>query len=335
MFQAWRGRHDSGLVGIEASPDGIAIAHVVAGSGGRPRLQRCHFIASDAEVDDALPADADGAASHELMARPSPPSADQRPWANQLKDKIQQLGLGNHLVNWVMPSNQYSLLLVEAPKVPPEELRDAIRWRIKDLSPLPVEEATLDVFQLPQDGTRNAARMVYVVVARKLDVQHAVDLVQTTRLKLHSIDIVEMCLRNLAERVVEDNRGIAFVRLRPGSGNLALVRQEKLYLSRQFDLPYNGGLFDALPEEQLVLELQRSLDYYERQMGQVPPSRIVFCGDNVSTDKITDNLRFGLPGHAECLQMPRVLEGVEPFDENLLGLCLGAIGGAMRRLVAA
>lgn len=330
VFQAWRGRRNNGLVGIEASPEGIAIAHVVADANGRGCLNCCDFISAVAgsEVGSATEAAVEQQPSPE-QSQASASSGGA--WDEQLKEKVLQLGLGDQRANWVMPADQYSLLLVEAPNVAPEELREAIRWRIKDLSPLPVEEATLDVFLLPQDGTRNAAKMVYVVVARKQDVQHTIDLVQAAKLKLQSIDIAEMCLRNLAERIVNDNRGIALVRLRQGTGSLALVREEKLYLSRQFDLDYNGGLFDELPVEHLVLELQRSLDYYERQMGQVPPSRIVFCGDNISADKITDNLRTGLPGQAECLDVHNVLDGTERFDENLLGLCLGAIGGAMRR----
>ena len=49
------------------------------------------------------------------------------------------------------------------------------------------------------------------------------------------------------------------------------------YLSRRLDVPASG-LRDAARQESVVqglaLEMQRSLDYYESQMGQVPPAHI-------------------------------------------------------------
>ena len=39
----------------------------------------------------------------------------------------------------VMPLGSYNLLQIEAPKVPPEELRSAVRWRVKDLIDFPID----------------------------------------------------------------------------------------------------------------------------------------------------------------------------------------------------
>ncbi|MEX1033879.1 MAG: MSHA biogenesis protein MshI [Cellvibrionaceae bacterium] len=304
MFPPWRNLRSRGLVGIEASPEGIAIAQVANGKEGS-RLVRCEYISREAvdSLDHVLP------------------------------ERVQALRLGRLPCNWVLTNSNYTLLLVEAPKVPPEEMREAMRWRIKDLISFPVEQATLDIFALPDDGTRGK-QMLYVVVAERQCIQNTLDTARSAKITLKSIDIAELALRNIAELVSPDQRGLAIVRLRQGAGNVALIRQGKLYLSRQFDLKYNAGLLDDLPEEALVLELQRSLDYYERQMGQGPPAHILFCGDNVSADKIGEGIRASLPGEVSCLNLRRVLPGAEQCDEHLLQLCLGAIGGALRREAA-
>ena len=48
----------------------------------------------------------------------------------------------------------YQLLMVEAPEVPPAELRAAIRWRIRDLIDFHIDDAVLDVFDVPPSGAR-------------------------------------------------------------------------------------------------------------------------------------------------------------------------------------
>lgn len=304
MFLPWGNKRSSGLLGIESSEEGIAFAQVIRGKDGL-RLQNCEYISRDAV--DSL--------------------------ADTLPERIDALGLARSRCNWVLGNSNYTLVLVEAPKVPPEEMREAMRWRIRDLISFPVEQATLDVFELPEDGSRGK-KMLYVVVTERQQVQATLDLAQRAKISVESIDIAEMALRNIAELLSSDRRGVAIVRLRQGLGNLALIRQDKLYLSRQFDLNYNGGLLDDLPDDALLLELQRSLDYYERQMGQEAPARILFCGENISEDKISENIRNSLPGDIACLDLLGLLPGAEHCDPYLLHLCLGAIGGALRQEVA-
>lgn len=172
--------------------------------------------------------------------------------------------------------------------------------------------------------------MLYVVAAEEPKVQALMSLLESAELQLESIDITEMALRNLAEVSVDDQRGVAVLRVLPGQGMLTLLRTGQLYLSRQFDMTYNGGLFDELPEEQLVLELQRSLDYYERQMGQVPPSNIYICGENMSADKVTESLNASLSADFCVLNIGGGLTLKEAIDDSILQACATAIGAALR-----
>lgn len=306
LFKTASQKGSRGWLGLEVSDDGIAIAHVNKTNGDRPTLTKCEFISNDAisSVQDTL------------------------------RDRIASLNLSKVPCNWVLANADYNLLLVEAPKVSDAELREAMRWRIKDLINFPVEEAVIDVFPLPKDGSRGAP-MNYVVVSERSKIQNITDLSNGAKIALKNIDIGELALRNIADHVKGIDRGACVIRLRQGRGCLTLIKQQQVYLSRQFDINYNAGLLDELPEESLILEIQRSIDYYERQQGQVPPSHFIFCGENLTVDKLTDNIRRALPGQSTCMQLSEMLSVSVPAEESMLQLCVGAIGGALREEAAA
>ena len=295
---------------MEIGEQGIALAYVLPGHDTDnsdattpvPQLKHCEFL----------------------------PLADGEDPQTLLHDRIVELDLKHTPCNVVLPAGSYSLLLVEAPKVEAEELRDALRWRVKDLVSFPIDDAAIDVFLLPDDASRGGNPMAYVVAVEKSRIEQIIALIKGAGLELAAIDIAELALRNLVVTCNSESRGIALVRLQQGRGNLHIMREGNLYLCRQFDLKYNGGLLDDLPEEALVLELQRSLDYYERQMRQAAPATLYFCGDNISDDKITPAIRDSLAGQVHLIDVAEHLACGEGIEPDLLPLCLTAIGGALR-----
>ncbi len=250
-----------------------------------------------------------------------------------LSERIEALELKNLPCTVVMPLGSYQLFLVEAPKVQPHELGEAIRWKVKDLINYAIEEAAVDAFLLPEDISSGGNRMAYAVVVKKDYVRFLVDAVQNAGLELDAIDIAELSLYNLLSLGREEEelaRSVALVSFHQGMGSLHVYKAGNLYLSRQFKLDYNAGLLDDLPAEALVLELQRSLDYYERQMRQVPPRTLFFCGDNVSEDKITQPLRDNLSASIELLSVDKNTQTAKPSEEHIRSLCLPAMGAALR-----
>lgn len=296
-----QGQHQ--CLGVEFTPDGVALAHIHRPATQQPHLVHCEFI---------------------------PVNAGDNP-AEQLRQRIAKLGLQTVPCNLVMSVGSYQMLLGEAPKVPREELAEALRYRVKDLVHFPITEAVVDGILLPEDSARGTSRMAYAVVTQKKHIETLVDYANTAGLELKAIDIPEMALRNLVETCCDTQRGVALVKLIQGGGNLQIQRDGNLYLTRQFVLSYNAGLLDDLPAEALILDLQRSLDYFERQMRQVPPSHIYLCGDNVTADKLTAEIRAGLPMTIDMLDLRAGLQIAEGIPEHYLSLCLNALGAALRQ----
>jgi len=290
------------VIGVEFSTDGVAFAHIKRTATQQPFLNHSEFIPSD----------------------------DLSQAADSLRNRLAKLGLQKVPCNIVMSNGTYQMLLGEAPKVPPEELAEALRWRVKDLIQFPIADAVLDAFLLPEDSARGANRMAYAVVAQRNNVIQLVSQAKAAQLDLQSIDIPELALRNLAQSCYDTKRGIALVKLAQGGGSLQIIRDGNVYLSRQFSLAYNAGLLDDLPADALVLELQRSLDYFERQMRQTPPSHIYICGENVTGDKLTPEIRNSMAVKIELFNIESGLQLGADVQEHSLSLCLLALGAALR-----
>lgn len=238
------------------------------------------------------------------------------------------------LCHFVLARDAYQLLLVEPPEVEPQELRSAIRWRLKDLISSPPDETALEVFPLPDDGTKANKKMVYVVAAQLAKLKQIIGLVQRCRLHLQSIDIGELALRNISLRVLDEEqfeRGVAIVRLGHNNGSVYIYRLGNLYLARSFSLDYNAGLLDELPQDALGLELQRSLDYYERQMGQVPPAAILLCGEHISADKISTGLQASTSIPMRLLDPAQFISFTDECEADQVQFCVGALGAALRQ----
>ena len=299
-----RGSHrQNQIVGVDFTPDGVAFAHIKRPATQQPVLAHCDFLPIEPGVDPA----------------------------DMLRGRLAKLGLQRVPCNLVMGAGNYQLILGEAPKVPQEELAEALRWRVKDLVQFPISEAVIDAFFLPEDSARGGNRMAYAVIAQRKQIETQVGAAKVAGLELKNIDIPELVLRNIAETCCDTKRGIAMVKLHQGGGSLQIIRDGNLYLSRQFSLAYNAGLLDDLPGDALVLELQRSLDYFERQMRQVPPSHVYLCGENVTADKITPEIRSSVALSINLLNLESGLQIASEVPAHSLSLCLNAIGAALRQ----
>jgi MSHA biogenesis protein MshI len=293
------------LIGLELQADGLALA-VKVFQNQLPHISRLTFLSG----------------------------ADDSVRFQQLHEYVRKNKLKNKPCNLVLPESRYQLYLLEAPDVPPAELSNAMKWRLKDLVTQPLDQLAIDVFYVPNDSARGNRKMIYVVVVNKIYLQELIEHIRQSGLKLLAIDIAELALRNLAIHLIDpqfEQRGVAIARLRQGAGLISIYRAGDMYLSRHFDLAYGGGLLDDLPIETLALELQRSVDYYERQMGQLSPVVIYVCGENIIDEKITDDLRKILSVPVQFLDFSGAVTLGAEFDNGIMQLSLGALGAAMRQ----
>ncbi|GAA3955620.1 hypothetical protein GCM10022278_12740 [Allohahella marinimesophila] len=200
----------------------------------------------------------------------------------QLTEYVASHKLQGAACNLVLPPEFYALQQIERPPVDDSEMSAAAGWKIRDLLDYDLDDAIVEAFEFPDDALRGRPAQVNVVSARKTVLQDLITLVESSGLKLDTIDITELALRNLLLQIQSAEPpakgiGLACLIMREHGGILVLVKDGNLYLTRRLDADMEG-LGDPERQgatgQQLALEVQRSLDYVESQLGQVPPRRL-------------------------------------------------------------
>jgi MSHA biogenesis protein MshI len=290
-------REQHSRLGIDISDAGIAQASMRPQTGGRPRLISCGFE-SYSEADEM------NAALGRLRTQRLP-------------------------VNSVISGGSYQLLLVEAPDVPEAELRAAVRWHIKDLIDFHIDDAVIDVFEMPEQSRGGQTRMMYAVAARNEVVQQHVDLLNNRGFPLNAIDIPELCLRNLAAHLPEDADGIALLYLGEKHSLLSVTKNKLVYLTRHIDIAAVGIGDQHHSEviENLLLEIRRSLDYFESHYDQKPVSTFYVAG---LTEAEREHLAAELSIPIKQLTLACCVDVDFEVDPETERRCLPAVGAALR-----
>jgi MSHA biogenesis protein MshI len=225
----------------------------------------------------------DGPAVLRLAAEPIEDPED-------LGKSARNLDLSGHHCTTVLQPGDYQLLVLDAPNVPQEELRAAIRWRIKDMIDYHVDDATVDVLDIPVDKTATGrTRSMFAAAARNQVIQACVEKFHGAGIPLSVIEIPETAQRNLSALYEDKGRGAAMLHLGEESGLLTISYAGELYLSRRLDIPLSALTRDDDQQqrndcfERILLELQRTLDHLERQFPWVIVTKLLLAPEPTET----------------------------------------------------
>lgn len=241
-------------------------------------------------------------------------------------------------ITTLLGANEYQLLMVEAPNVPVDELKASIRWKIKDSLNYHVDDATVDVLQIPS-GKYGSERpqALYAVAASNETIRKRINLFDKARMELSVIDIAETAQRNIAALYETEGRGLALLAFNDDGGLLTITSDGELFLARRIDISI-GQLSDADESlrqqyrDRVELEVQRSLDYFDRQFHQISINRLLISApaELELVELLGDNP--GLPAEALDLAQGMDIIGVpELADSEFASYALHAVGAALRQ----
>ncbi|OGA23759.1 MAG: hypothetical protein A3H34_08620 [Betaproteobacteria bacterium RIFCSPLOWO2_02_FULL_67_19] len=195
----------------------------------------------------------------------------------------QRMRLDRFHCETLMSAGEYQLLTVEAPNVPPAELKAAIRWSVQGLIDFHIDDATIDVLDIPPEpGSSGAAHAMYAVIARNELVKRHIDRFQAAAIPLSVIDIAETAQRNIGVLCeATDAQGVALIYVAETYSLLTVNFKGELYLARRIEF----GLQQLLRQNddgaregglnRILLEVQRTFDVFERQYHFVPVGKLV------------------------------------------------------------
>jgi MSHA biogenesis protein MshI len=195
-----------------------------------------------------------------------------------------ELGAGAFRSITVLSSGEYQILSVDAPNVPADELKTAVRWRLKDMLDFHVDDATIDVLDLPVDPqvAARAQHSMFAIAARNSTIESRQKLFAAAKVELAVIDIPEIAQRNISALTEPPGRGVAMLSFGDDGGLLTVSFKGELYLTRRIDLALEQLLDPDVERrhasfDRITLELQRSLDNFERQYSFISVAKLVLA----------------------------------------------------------
>ena len=268
------------------------------------RVRHLPFLARRPKVCAGLYLSASGVAlavaqpGAEQIACASEPVGDPSFIAAVLSGLVRRLGARGAPCVLVPAADTYQLMLIERPNVPAAEQRDAVRWRIQEFLDFPAADAVIDVFPFPEAAARGRAPMVFVVATARARLEAALRIANEAGLAPICVDITELTLRNLVHRVYPSaEHAIALLRITPGSGIVNITRGDELFLSRRISA-VPRELDDAawdLFKDPLLLQVQRSIDYYESALSQPPADCLLVASTHGWQKRVVTHLESMLP----------------------------------------
>jgi len=254
--------------------------------------------------------------------------------AELLKQLIKDKAIPNGAVTLALAVEDHKIHKIARPLVEDSEIKQAAIWLIKDRLDCGVEQAMVDVINYPEGCQLDD--QIMVVQTSKDTIQGLVDTITEVGLDLKSIDITELLLGDILQSYPGIEQGIALVLDHEEGATLLVYRGEYLYLIRKLSgvrdltscLPVEGNMMMA---EHLLLEIQRTLDYYDAQMRQPPLAGILLAPSLADISKLTEYLNNNLDSKVEYLDINNFLNLPEPLSPAKQQDCLPACAAAFRR----
>lgn len=255
-----------------------------------------------------------------------------------LEKACRSINGGNHVFTTVLAPGEYQMLMVDAPNVPASELKTAIRWKIKDGLSYHIDDATVDALQIPAHKYgSDRVQSMYAIAASNETIRKRIALFEQARVALQVIDIPEMALRNIASLFEENGHALVLLAFDETGGLMTFTAGGELFLARRLEITA-GQLQDAnenLSQQyrgRVELELQRSLDYFDRQYNYLPVSRVLVSVPGDAS--LVNALASAVEVKVERLDLSQVMDiSMVPAlaDSVFAAHALPTLGAAMRQ----
>lgn len=212
-------------------------------------------------------------------------------WQTALKSYVEKNNLANTQCNLVFSISKYQLLQLDKPAVEDSELNQALQWAVKEQL-FSDDELVIDYFD-PPAATSNIQKLNVVAISKR-DIIEVRDGVIKAGLALNIIGIEELATCNLVPP--SDDAVITLKQEEGGQLSLNIVKQNKLYFSRRLRGYENLANFSHEElkmgvVDNLSLEIQRSMDYFESQLRQAPVKKVYISLDTSHQDALAEFIK--------------------------------------------
>jgi MSHA biogenesis protein MshI len=206
----------------------------------------------------------------------------------------------------VLDADQRQLVVLDRPPVPPEEMRDALRWPAAAALELPAEDLLLDAAELPPLNDAGKAQMLVVAtpVPRLQPIQQ---LLERAGVRLSAVDSMDMAQRNavlVQAPAAAASAAHVVVGISGGELLVGLVAGGELCVTRNLTLPsgFARDANDPAVVERLALHVQRAVDLFERQITRFAIVGAFLVAEDFDP-ALAEALRQVLPGTVRAVSL--------------------------------
>ncbi|MBI2733132.1 MAG: hypothetical protein HYX44_07510 [Aquabacterium sp.] len=211
-------------------------------------------------------------------------NAEGRPCVNWMwRDEAEGIGAGLRALQaakrlkgctllGVLGRAHYRMLATDTPDVPREDWRDAMRWHVKEQVDFPVEDAVIDVLEVPQSALRGNSAVMSFLVPRA-DYTTVALAADDLGLEWAALDVPELALRNLCALAEEGEKAQALMVFGESHGMLIITLKGELLMARHIEVMLSAVTGDEETRgaalSRAALEILRTVDTFERMHSQV------------------------------------------------------------------
>ncbi len=212
-------------------------------------------------------------------------------WQAKLKAYVENNDLTNTPCNVALSISKYQLLQVDRPAVEDAELNQALQWTVKEQL-FSDDEFTIDYFD-PPAAASNVKKLNVVAISTR-DIIEIRDGILKAGLALNIIGVEELATCNLL--TPSDDAIIILKQEESGQLSLNIVKRNQLFFSRRLRGYENLTSFSQEElkigvVDNLSVEIQRSMDYFESQLRQAPVKKVYICLDTLHQDALADMIK--------------------------------------------
>ena len=226
----------------------------------------------------------------------------------------------------VLPANKVESTQLDTSEVPDREVTATLPWKVKDLINIPPQDMICDYIDMPLQPTGQQAKTQIIAVTRSY-IEKVVQPFHDAKAKISALTTEQFAIARL--QTSEDAAQLIFIQHKKSDAILLIVKNQQIAFARK--IRNTAAIIDMSPEQlqmggsdQVAIEIQRSIDYFESQLKQPPIKNAYLAMEGNNSELLIDALNQVLPVKTKVIPLDN-LDSPNGLDSSFIS----AVGAAL------
>lgn len=249
--------------------------------------------------------------------------------AKTLADDAENLDLIGQKSVMVLCPKQYQLVMVDAVDVPEHNMAKALKWRLKGLIDYSLNDIAFDAFLVPPHGVAKQQKKAFVAVTPLSKLKAKLALFESAYIDIAEVGIAELALQAICARLPNTaNAPIIVLSLDNENCQLQIFYETQLFVVRSLQVPVVQDS-DAAAEKNILLEIQRSMDYCLTTLKIPEPQQILFTPGFHQHQHVVEFIQHEQPKPVTIIDLNAIMTLSHPLTFTEQQEIFYSVGAAM------